>query len=146
MRLLAFDSSGSGSADWDRTTYLTCFRLLLTRCDPNLRGRPTDRQQFGLTILHSIAGSREHLTPADRESFAAAALDAGADLGMRDHLLRSTPLGWAARWGRVELVTLFLQRGADPREADAPRWAAPIVWAETHGHREIVGILLAAGA
>ena len=57
---------GSGGADWDRSTYFTCFRLLLERCDPNLRGRPTDKQQFGLTILHSIAASRAHLTADDQ--------------------------------------------------------------------------------
>ena len=46
---------GSGSDDWPRDTYVTCFRLVLERCNPNLRGRPTDGSQFGLTILHSVA-------------------------------------------------------------------------------------------
>ena len=41
-------------------------------------------------------------------------LDAGARLDVRDDLLKSTPLGWACRWGRVEMVKLFLARGADP--------------------------------
>ena len=111
---------GSGGQDWDRGTYLTCFRLVLERCDPNLRGRPQDRGQFGLTILHSIAGSREHVTAEERVAFATMLLDAGARVDLRDNLLQSTPLGWACRWGRVELVKLLLDRSADPVEADAP--------------------------
>jgi ankyrin repeat protein len=138
---LRFWAHGSAGAGWDRTTYLDCFRLLLPRCDPNMRGRPTDQRQFGLTILHSIAGSREHLTPDDRLGFATAALDAGARLDVRDNLLKSTPLGWACRWGRKELVKLFLERGADPVEADAEPWATPDAWAEKMAHAN-VGVLL----
>jgi ankyrin repeat protein len=132
---------GSGSAGWDRSTYFTCFRLLLERCDPNLRGRMNDKQQFGLTILHSIAGSREHLTPDDRLRFATAILDAGARLDLRDNLLKSTPLGWACRWGRAELAKLLLERGADPIEPDAEPWATPRAWAEKKGRHDLVAIL-----
>ena len=82
---------GRISRTWDRTTYLQCFQRLLGRCDPNIRGR---NPQLGLTVLHSIAGSREHLTADDRVGFATAALDAGARLDLRDNLLNSTPLGW----------------------------------------------------
>ena len=32
-------------------------------------------------------------------------------------------------WGRVEMVKLFLARGADPVEADATPWATPRAWA-----------------
>ena len=66
----------------------------------------------------------------ERTGFATILLDAGARLDVRDDLLRSTPLGWACRWGRVELVTLLLQRGADPVEVDAEPWATPFAWAE----------------
>ena len=100
-----------------------------------------DKQQFGLTILHSIAGSREHLTANDRQAFATLILDSGARLDLRDNVLKSTPLGWACRWGRRELVSLFLERGADPIEADAERWATPRAWAEKMGREEILEIL-----
>jgi len=135
-----------GSGHWanpnmDRGTYLTCFRLLLERCDPNLRGRGPDKQQFGLTMLHSVAGSREHVTAEERVAFATMLLDAGARLDIRDNLLQSTPLGWACRWGRVELVKLLLERGADLTEADADPWATPIAWARRKGHREITALL-----
>jgi ankyrin repeat protein len=131
--------------DWDRRTYLTCFRLVLERSDPNLRGR-LDEHGFGLTILHSVAGSREHVTAEERQAFATMLLDAGARLDLRDHLLESTPLGWACRWGRPELVALFLERGADAAEADAQPWARPLAWASRKGHAEIERLLRAAGA
>src|SRR6185436_17917040 len=125
--------------DWPRDTYVTCFRLVLERCDPNLRGRPTDGGQFGLTILHSVAG--KELTPGERMAFAGALLNAGARLDIRDNLLRSTPLGWACRWGRVELVTLLLDRGADAAEPDAPPWATPRAWAARMGHADVLAVL-----
>jgi ankyrin repeat protein len=136
-------SHGSGGADWDRDTYLTCFRLILERCDPNVRGRTTDQGQFGLTILHSVAGSREHVTAGERVAFATMLLDAGTRLNIRDNLLKSTPLGWACRWGRIELVRLLLERGADPVEADAEPWATPKAWAEKMGHTAVLALLRA---
>jgi hypothetical protein len=136
---------GSVSDGWDADTYLVCFQLLLARCDPNLRGRPTDGGQFGLTTLHNIV-ARGDMSPARRVAFAAAILDRGARLDLRDHVLSSTPLGWACRWGQLPLVTLFLDRGADPVEADAEPWAKPLAWAERHGHRDIAERLRAAAA
>ena len=136
---------GSVGDAWDKSTYLTCFCLLLDRCDPNLRGRPTDRGQFGLTTLHNIV-ARGSMSSQDRVAFATAILDRRARLDLRDHLLKSTPLGWACRWGRVQLVELFLARGADPVEADAEPWATPIAWARTNGYAAIERELRARGA
>lgn len=127
--------------DWDRTTYPTCLALVLERCDPSIRGRLEHRPPFGLTLLHSVAGSREHVTPEERLRFATLLLDAGARLDMRDELLDSTPLGWACRWGRVELVALLLNRGADPVEADAAPWATPLAWAEKMNHDAVADLL-----
>jgi ankyrin repeat protein len=106
----------------------------------------TDGQPFGLTILHSVAGSREHVTAGERVAFATMLLEAGARLDVRDHVLNSTPLAWACRWGRVELVTLYLERGADPVEGDAEAWATPLAWAKKKGHGEIEERLRLAGA
>jgi ankyrin repeat protein len=131
---------GSISEDWDKNTYLSCFRLLLERCNPNLRGRPTDGGQFGLTTLHNIV-ARGDMTPEERVAFATAILDKGARLDIRDHLLKSTPLGWACRWGQLPLVNLFLDRGADPIEADAEPWATPKAWAEKQGYRDALSLL-----
>ena len=107
---LGHDSDPEGT-DWTDSPYLACFRLLLERCNPNLRGRPTDRQQFGLTPLHNIV-ARGNLAPVERVAFGRAILDKGEDLNLRDSLLKSTPLGWASRWGQLPLVRLFLERGA----------------------------------
>ena len=81
----------------------------------------------------------------ERVAFAAAALDAGARMDLRDKLLKSTPLGWACRWGHEELVRLFLERGADPIEKDAEQWATPLAWAEKKGHHTIAAMLRQCG-
>ena len=121
--------------DPDRALLLAGFRLTLNRCDPNVPG------SWGTTILHAIAASRGGLTADDRLSFAIPVLDAGGRLDLRDNLLKSTPLGWACRWGRIELVRLFLERGADPIEADAEPWATPRAWAEKMNHAHVLAVL-----
>ena len=79
--------------------------------------------------------------PAVGVRLATILLDAGARLDVREELLKSTPLGWACRWGRTEIVKLFLARGADPVEGDAEPWATPRAWAERMGGSEIVEVL-----
>lgn len=124
----------------DRNRHLEAFRLVLNRCDPNVSSRR------GTTLPHEVAASRGGLTANDRIAYARLLIDRGARLDRRDDLLRSTPLGWACRWGRLELVKLFLARGADPIEADAEPWAAPKAWAQKKGHTEIINLLHEYGA
>ena len=45
---------GPSGDSYDQSTYLVCFKMLLECCDPNLRGRPTGNQQFGLTTPHNL--------------------------------------------------------------------------------------------
>ena len=122
--------------EWDRSTYFTCFKMILERIGP-----PNRQHRFGTILLHEIVTMGDHVTAEERAAFAAAALDAGARLDLRDDLLKSTPLGWACRWGRSELVRLFLERGADPVEADAEPWARPVAWAEKKRHDAVLAIL-----
>ena len=68
-------------------------------------------------------------------------LDAGARTDVRDDLLKSTPLGWACRWGRVPIVKELLRRGIDPNEPDAEPWATPRAWAHKMERREILELL-----
>jgi len=136
---------GPSGDDLPRDTYLACFRLVIDRCDPDLRGRPTDNQQFGLTTLHNIV-ARGGMTADERVAFAKALLSKGARLDIRDLLLKSTPLGWACRWGCLPLVKLFLDNGADAVESGAEPWATPIAWARKRGHSEIEECLRQAGA
>lgn len=112
-----------------------CFKLILARCGPHHRA-----SDYGQTMLHETV-SRDHGVGVQ---LATMLLDAGARLDVRDTLLESTPLGWACRWGRVEMVKLFLARGADPVEADAAAWATPRAWAEKMDRPEIVDLLDAA--
>jgi ankyrin repeat protein len=125
----------AGDKDFDRATYLICFKLILERCDPNVAG------SFGCTPLHEVAAMLDHITDDETAGFAEALLSAGAKVVSRDDLLKSTALGWACRWGRVRVAKLMLESGADPVEADAEPWATPRAWAEKRGHGEIVGLL-----
>jgi uncharacterized protein len=72
-------------------------------------------------------------------------LDHGADINAIDEEYSSTPLGYAARWGRREMAALLLRRGADPNKAGAP-WATPLAWTRKKGHPEIDADLRTAGA
>ena len=115
------------------------FKLILDRgVDPDVRGHE------GYTILHHLASDYGGASN-ERVIRATMLLDAGASLTKRDSLLKSTPLGWACRWGRIELVRLYLQRDADALETDAEPWATPLAWATKHGHHEIIELLRSHG-
>jgi len=109
--------------------------MILGRCGPHLR-----HAEHGQSLLHRVVED-DHGVGVE---LATILLDAGARLHVRDKVLLSTPLGWACRWGRVDLVKLFLERGADPIEADAEAWARPRAWAEKSGRREILELLASA--
>jgi ankyrin repeat protein len=127
-------------ADADRDRYLQCFQLMVERAGANTPA------PYGRSILHDVCAGwpRETATADERLALATTLLDAGARLDRRDDLLKSTPLGWACRWGRLELVRLFLDRGADPREADAEPWATPQAWATRMGHADVLTCLTSA--
>jgi ankyrin repeat protein len=108
------------SSDQERADCRDTFRLILARCSPQLRAEGT-----GQTMLHEVI-ARDYGVGV---SLATMLLDAGARLDVRDEILKSTPLGWACRWGRLNLVKLLLARGADPAEKDAEPWATPRAWA-----------------
>jgi len=121
---------------------LECFLLLLERADASV-------SSHGRTLLHHvmalgpIPGFGKDLTPERRRAFAKPLLDAGARLDIRDELLKSTPLGWACRWGHTHFVKLLLARGADPVEADAAAWATPMAWARKKNHPDVLELLRA---
>ncbi|MGA2740703.1 MAG: ankyrin repeat domain-containing protein [Bryobacteraceae bacterium] len=129
-------SVGDQAGDAD---FFACMALLLQRgVDPNIARR-------GETALH-YAAARPNPTETQRVRFAAILLDKGARLDARDELLRSTPLGWACRWGRRELVEMLIARGAPASEPDAEPWATPLAWADKMGHGEIAQLLRERGA
>jgi ankyrin repeat protein len=122
----------STRSEADRPLFLACFRRILERCDPNLRD-----EKFGQTMLHEVI-ARDH---EEGVAFATLLLDAGARMDVRDNLLNSTPLGWACRWGRTDLVQFLLARGADSIEPAAEPWATPRAWAEKMGHTAVLALL-----
>ena len=112
---------------------------------------PNDTNWLRVTPLHLLAlGRTSHGTdgrdytphPKMMKLF----IEHGADLDARDEEYRSTPLGWAARWGRKEAVGLLLERGANTNLPEDEPWATPLAWAEKKGHAEIANILREHGA
>jgi ankyrin repeat protein len=126
----------AGRHDFDRNSYVASFRLLVQRSDPNLIGG------LGRTALHEVAAAGAHVTDAEVSTLATVLLEAGARVDGRDELLRSTPLGWACRWGRADLARVLLEHGADPLERGGEAWSRPRAWAETM-HRQAVLTVLA---
>ncbi len=107
---------------------------------------PNVADDSGYAVLHHLASDYCRApNEAARVMRAMMLLDAGASLTKRDLLLKSTPLGWACRWGRIDLVRLYLERGADPEEADAEPWATPLAWATKRQHHEIAQLLRSRG-
>ena len=94
---------------------------------------------LGVTALHQFAGKGD----VERAGWF---LEHGADLHARDEDLCSTPLGWAAKSGRLKMVEFLLSRGALPNHPDDPPWATPLAWATRRGHGRVVDALRAAGA
>ena len=125
----------AGNKELDRNGYLECFRLVLGACDANIVG------SFGQNILHEIAAMRDWITDDEVIAFGRPALEAGARPDGRDDILKSTPLGWACRWGRTKLVRLLVEHGAVLEEKDAESWAQPLAWARKMGHNEIISML-----
>jgi len=118
----------------DHQGFFDCLKILLPRVDLNVVRR------MGATLLH-FAAARQGTTPAERARFTAMLLDHGSRLDLRDDLLQSTPLGWACRWGREEMVELLIARGAPVNEPDAEPWAQPLAWATKMGHTGIAEML-----
>jgi ankyrin repeat protein len=96
--------------------------------DPN---RPS---WLGITPLHRFAeqGNIEN---------AAVFIDHGADPNAVDEEFRSTPLGYAAKYGQTRMVDFLLVRGANSALPLDPPWAQPLAWATRREHHEIVRLL-----
>jgi ankyrin repeat protein len=99
------------------------------------------------TMLHLCCGGDGSGRP-DKLSLECARmlLDAGANISARDDDYCSTPLGWAARHNRPDMVNFLLARGAKTSLPDDKPWATPLAWAERRGHAEVAEILRKHGA
>lgn len=94
----------------------------------------------GNTPLHAAAGS--FASPA---STTALLLSAGADPNIRGRH-GATPLLYAARAGKAEVVTLLIESGANIDAQEQFWYASPLDSAAILGHFAVVEVLLAAGA
>jgi hypothetical protein len=130
----------SGNGSLDRESYMTAFELLAARCDPNVEGG------FGRRALHEVAAAGDHVADEEASRMADILLQAGARTDVRDDLLKSTPLGWACRWGRVGVARSLLRNGADPIDRDAEPWATPRAWAEKKNRSAVLKLLREHGA
>jgi RNA polymerase sigma factor (sigma-70 family) len=100
---------------------------------------PNNANWMGMTYLHMQALN-------DYPEAVEMLLDYGADVNAIEDEYDSTPLGWAAHWGKRESAEILIRRGAD---VNAPRdrpWARPLAWAERRGFPEIAALLRANGA
>jgi ankyrin repeat protein len=96
--------------------------------------QPDDTNGLGMATVHILA----------KEGTMAAAgwlLDRGADIHARDREFESTPLAWAARAGREDMVTFLLSRGARRVLPDDEPWSTPSAWARRRGHGRLVRLL-----
>jgi ankyrin repeat protein len=126
---------GVGTNHPDHEGHFQCMALLLQH------GIHPSVSRFGQTALHFTAARHSDIGGPQRARFAGMLLDHGARLDLRDDLLKSTPLGWACRWGRKELVELLIARGAPVNELDAEPWATPAAWAQKMKHDEVLAVL-----
>ena len=125
----------AGANSTENEGYFRCMATLLRHgVDPNV-------VRMGQTVLHFAAGRQGEVRDEDRARFAAMLIDHGARLDLRDDLLKSTPLGWACRWGHPKLAELLIQRGSPVHEPDAEPWATPVAWATKMKHDRVLEVL-----
>ena len=141
-----------GNDGWDRRSYVRILKALVD-AGFNLKARNSDRGgalRADFTILHHLAArscnpvNYGH-TVEEIVAFAQILVDGGAEVNVLESQLHSTPLGWAARYGQLELCRFLLSCGAHPDKADFD-WARPLAWAGRYGHLEIMTLLKVAGA
>jgi ankyrin repeat protein len=121
---------------WGREYYFKHFDTAVFLMDRDMS--PHHRNCHGTTLLHGMA-------QLGALAKAQLLIDRGANLDTIDREFQSTPLGFAARWGRRDVAALLLERGADPNAAGAP-WALPLTWVRRKGHVELAAELRRAGA
>ena len=126
---------GAGDDSSDNEGHFKSMAALLKHgIDPNV-------ERYGQTALHFAAAYHGSVGEEARARFASMLLDHGARLDLRDDMLKSTPLGWACRWGRTRLAELLIKRGAPVDEPDAEPWATPKAWATKMKQDSVLAIL-----
>jgi hypothetical protein len=126
---------GAGSNSLENEGHFRSMEVLLQH------GIDLNVTRFGQTVLHFLAARHGRLEENDRVRFGSLLLDHGAKFDPRDELLKSTPLGWACRWGRKGLAQLLIERGSPVDEPDAEPWAQPRAWARKMKHDAVLAVI-----
>ncbi|HEY0678692.1 MAG TPA: ankyrin repeat domain-containing protein [Chitinophagaceae bacterium] len=124
---IAVGVDSQGTADPIQSEELTEF-LFQHGMDPNFRN------WLGITPLHRFA-------QRDDVANALIFIKHGADVNAIDEQFLSTPLGYAAKYGKTRMVEFLLNNNADPSLPENPTWAQPLSWAQRRGHETIVQLL-----
>lgn len=122
------DISLDRNAWWDSTSFQSAeqARWLFERgLSPRLRN------WLGITRLHRCV-------ERGQTDIAGVCLEFGADIDALEAHWSSTPLGWAARLGKVEMVRWLIERGANVEAPMERRWAQPLQWARKRGHLSLL--------
>lgn len=99
-----------------------------------LGANPNNTDWRGRTVLHWCADKNDAAT-------AVIYLRHGADVNAVDVLDNTTPLGYAARRGHLDMVKLLLAHGADPSLPGDCDWTTPLAYAELEGREEVAAVL-----
>jgi uncharacterized protein len=121
---------------WGARYYFKHYDTAVFLLDRGMNPNHMNWREF--TLLHDMAHTGD--VPKAR-----LLIEHGADVNYVDDEYRSTPLGYAARWGHLATVKLLLESGADPDKSGAP-WSTPRAWARRKNHAEVDKILYQAGA
>jgi ankyrin repeat protein len=161
---------GGGTATWSLRALtaaaedgnVTLVRLLLEQgADPNgweaeprtplmaaagMRNEETQPDYRADQTPRKMAASSDYCAVAALLLEHGAPVDAGCSYGqpllhMYGPASGATPLMYAAREGRGELVRLLLERGANPNTV-AGDWQTPLIYADVGGHPDLVRLLL----
>ena len=134
--LLSYGAKVPTMSKWGRFYYFKHYKIAALLMENGMEANHMTWHRT--TLLHDIAQEGD-------SKKAKLLLQYGASIDPIEEQYQSTPLGMAARWGRVEMVELLLQHGADPNQAGAS-WATPLAWAQVKGHPATERILRNAGA
>jgi ankyrin repeat protein len=121
---------------WGARYYFKHYETAAFLLDKGMNPNHMNWREF--TLLHDMAHTAD-------SSKASLLIRYGADVHYIDDEYRSTPLGYAARWGHVEMVKVLLDSGADPNKSGAS-WSTPLSWARRKHHAQVETLLLDAGA
>ena len=108
-----------------------CELLLKHDMDPNLPNWQSVRPLHHMAVKNQVDGAK-------------LMIEYGADPSLIDEEYRTTPLGWAAKYGSTKYAKYLLEQFPNRslhEPSNMPDWARPLAWAKRRSHQEIVDLL-----